>query len=367
VTGKRIFVINAGSSSVKCSAFTFNEAPPVEAQAAAWTEDIEKPTVSEAVAAIPQQPVDIVGHRVVHGGEVYLDSVVIDDAVKKKIKELQSFAPLHNKLNLEGIEAAQVRFPAAKHVAVFDTSFHRTIPDHAAVYPIPYEFFERHRIKRYGFHGINHEYCTLRAAAMLGKKSEEVNLIICHLGSGCSISTVVGGKSIDNSMGFTPLEGLMMGTRAGSIDPGILLRLMSDGVLDVEAVDSILNKKSGLLGISGVSNDLREVIEAARYGNARAKLAIEMFVYRLQSWIGSMAAHLPSIDALVFTAGIGEHSSMIRARGSEALRLHGCIIDRDKNDSAKGDTNVASAQSNIPVLVIAAREDWQIARECWRL
>jgi acetate kinase len=365
LAGKKILVINTGSSSVKCASFEFSEAPPVEAQAATWHEDIEKPTVGEAVTAIPAQQPDVVGHRIVHGGEVYMDSVVIDENVKAKIKELQSFAPLHNKLNLDGIEAAQVKFPNAKHVAVFDTSFHRTIPQHVAIYPLPYEYFERDRIKRYGFHGINHEYCTLQAARMLGKKREEVNLIICHLGSGCSITVVEAGKSIDNSMGFTPLEGLMMGTRAGSIDPGIVLRLLADGAMDVEALDTMMNKKSGLLGVSGVSNDLREVVEAARYGNARAKLAIEMFVYRLKSYIGSMAAHLTSIDALVFTAGIGEHSPMIRARAAEALHLQGCVIDRNKNESAKGDAVISASDSRIPALVIAAREDWQIARECW--
>lgn len=360
-------MINTGSSSVKSALFELAAAPPVEAQSPQWEDQIERPTVSEAVAAIPQHSdVSVVGHRVVHGGEVYMDSVVIDADVKAKIKELQVFAPLHNKLNLEGIEAAEQRFPNAKQVAVFDTSFHRTIPDFASVYPLPYEYFEKERIKRYGFHGINHQYCALRAAAMLGREPSEVNLIVCHLGNGCSITAVANGKSIDNSMGFTPLEGLMMGTRTGSIDPGIILRMMREDKLQVDDVDTIMNKKSGLLGVSGVSNDLREVIGAARYGNARAKLAIEMFIYRLQSWIGSMAVHLPSIDGLVFTAGIGEHSAMVRARGAEALKLQGCTIDAKKNEQANGDGIVSSEDSKIPVLIIEAREDWQIARDCWK-
>jgi acetate kinase len=368
LTDKRILVINTGSSSVKSSLFELAAAPTIEALTPQWAEDIEKPTVREAISLLPKRDdLDVVGHRVVHGGEIYVDSVVIDDDVKAKIKELQTFAPLHNKLNLDGIEAAQERFPNAKHVAVFDTSFHRTIPDHAAAYPLPYEYFERDRIKRYGFHGINHEYCTQRAASLLQKDEAKLNLIICHLGNGCSITAVVAGKSVDNSMGFTPLEGLMMGTRAGSMDPGIVLRLIREGAMPADDVDALLNKKSGLLGVSGVSNDLREVIGAARYGNARAKLAIEMFVYRLKSFIGSMASHLPSIDGLIFTAGIGEHSAMVRSRASEALALQGCKIDDKRNEAAKGDQIISAADSTIPILVIKAREDWQIARECWRL
>jgi acetate kinase len=267
---------------------------------------------------------------------------------------------------LQGIEAAQSRFPNAKHLAVFDTAFHRTIPDEAAVYPIPLEYFERDRIKRYGFHGINHEYCMHRAASMLDKAVDDINLIICHLGNGCSITAVAKGKSIDNTMGFTPLEGLMMGTRAGSIDPGLVLRMVAEKNGDVEEVDKILNKQSGLLGVSGVSNDMREVIGYARYGDKRAALAISMFVYRLQSYIGMMAAHLPRIDAIVFTAGIGEHSAMVRSRACEALQLLGCRLDAKRNDEAKGDAIVSAGDSTIPVLTITAREDWQIARECWR-
>ena len=325
------------------------------------------PSVAEAVNAIRLRDVDIVGHRVVHGGERFLESVIIDDAVKAAINDLQRFAPLHNRLNLEGIETAQGKFPDAKHVAVFDTAFHRTIPEQAAVYPVPYEYYERDRVKRYGFHGVNIEYCTHRAASMLSGDVAKINLIVCHLGNGCSVTAVSNGQSIDNSMGFTPLEGLMMGTRSGSIDPGLVLRMVAEKNSDVEEVDRILNKRSGLLGISGISNDMREVVGSARYGDKRAALAISMFVYRLNIHIGMMAAQLSRLDGIVFTAGIGEHSSMIRSRACEALQILGCKIDSMRNDDAKGDAIISSADSTVPVIVITAREDWQIARECWGL
>ena len=317
----------------------------MEAQPPEWEADLEKPSVAEAIAALPAEEVDVVGHRVVHGGDVYSETVVINDSVKSKIRKLETFAPLHNRLNLQGIDAAQKRFPSATHVAVFDTAFHSTIPEHAAAYPIPFEYFEKHGIKRYGFHGINHEYCTLRAASELGVQSAQVNLIICHLGNGCSITTVRNGKSIDNTMGFTPLEGLMMGTRSGSIDPGILLWMLRENNLEVNQVDYVLNRQSGLLGVSGISHDLREVTEAAQKDDHRAQLAIDMFVYRLMSYIGAAAAHLPRVDALVFSGGIGEHSEHIRKRAAQAL----------------------SHIETLRVLVIEAREDWMIARECWRV
>lgn len=361
---KRLLVINAGSSSVKCALFEMASVPSIEPHAPVWAQDSEGETsVEQALSSLPNDSVvDVVGHRVVHGADEFDKPTLIDDSVKQKIGELAKFAPLHNKLNLQGIEAAQRRFPQAKHVAVFDTSFHRTIPEEAAVYPIPRELSEKYHIRRYGFHGINHEYCTLRAATMLGRNVHETNLIICHLGSGCSLTAVRSGQSVDNTMGFTPLEGLMMGTRSGSIDPGIILRLANE--VGIEETDHILNKQSGLLGVSGVSNDLRQVMQAAKSKNERSQLAIDMFVYRLKSYIGGLAAQLPRVDALVFSAGIGEHAAQIRARACEAL--HGaCVLDVAANENAVGDTIVSAKASKVAVMVIAAREDWQIARACW--
>lgn len=355
-----------------------NEAPSVEAKDPAWHAEIsfgkpddEAGSVSDAVRKAissldSRDAVDAIGHRVVHGGNTYTQSVRIDDNVIKEIERLQEFAPLHNKLNLDGIRTSITELPNAKQFAVFDTSFHRTIPDHAALYPIPYDFYENKGIKRYGFHGINHEYVTHRAAALLKMPVSDVNLITCHLGSGCSISTVSGGVCIDNTMGFTPLEGLMMGTRCGSIDPGVILRLVRESG-DVDSTDKLLNKQSGLLGVSGVSNDMRQILQSAKAGHGRAQLALNMFIYRLQSAIGAAAAHLRILDAIVFTAGIGEHAAEVRLRACEALHNLDGIIDHVANESAHPDCNIAIPTSKVAILVITAREDWQIARESYRL
>lgn len=376
----RILIINAGSSSLKCACFQLTSKPGDDPVEPIWSQELSfglpqaaASSVSEAVEqaingmrnAVGSDP-DVVGHRVVHGADVYSSPTLIDDAVVDDIQKLVQFAPLHNRLNLEGIVSARALLPAARHIAVFDTTFHRTMPPSVMHYPLPFEWAQERKIMRYGFHGISHQYATTRVAAMLKKPVSALNLIVCHLGSGCSLTAVEAGRSVYNSMGFTPLEGVMMGTRSGSIDPGILLYLMRSGITE-EEIDRLLNKESGLLGVSGVSNDLRAVLAAADEGNRQAKLAVDMFVLRIQHTIGALLVQLQRLDALVFTAGIGENSAVIRAKVSECLRFIGCALDEGTNSSARQDIMISSQDSALPVLVIKAREDWQIACECWAM
>lgn len=310
--------------------------------------------------------IDVIGHRIVHGGPKLTEPTTITDQVKQAISHVSEIAPLHNKSGLAGIEIAQKLFPHKRQIAVFDTGFHRTLPKYAAVYPGPYEWFEQN-IRRYGFHGINHEYCAQRAAQMLQRDLSSLKIVSCHLGSGCSLAAIDGGRSIDTTMGFTPLEGLMMGTRAGSIDPGILIHLMRKQHAGADELDSILNHDSGLLGISGISSDMRDVLEAAEKSNARAKLAFEIFIHRLQKGIAAMAASLGGLDAIVFTAGIGENSAAVRSASCAKLGFLGVELDQNKNASAEPDLDIAAPDSRVHILVIRAQEDWAIARECERL
>ncbi|HWC16667.1 MAG TPA: acetate/propionate family kinase, partial [Terriglobales bacterium] len=251
-------------------------------------------------------------------------------------------------------------------VAVFDTGFHPQLPLSAAIYPGPYEWFES-GIRRYGFHGINHQYCASRAAQLLKKDSQSLKLVTCHLGNGCSVTAIDGGRSVDTTMGFTPLDGLMMGTRSGSVDPGILIYLLRQRHLDAEQIDEILNKKSGLLGISGFSSDMREILAAIERGHKRAKLAFDIFVHRLQTAIGGMAAVLGGMDALVFTAGIGENSAAVRAAACKSFAFLGLKIKNELNARPALDQEISTAGSKVRVLVIRAEEDWAIAAECWKL
>jgi len=251
-------------------------------------------------------------------------------------------------------------------VAVFDTGFHRKIPSEAAVYPGPYQWFEQ-GIRRYGFHGINHQYCAARAAHLLGRDLNSLKLVTCHLGNGCSLAAIQDGHSIDTTMGFTPLEGLMMGTRCGSIDPGILTYLMREGRLQPREIDDVLNRGSGLKAISGISSDMREIIASIRQGHARAKLGFDIFIHRLQAGIGAMVAALGSVDALIFTAGIGENSHEVRAAACSKMAFLGLKINDASNAQHSSDRDIATPDSKVRVLVIRAQEDWAIARECWRL
>lgn len=310
--------------------------------------------------------IDAVGHRIVHGGSRYQQPVLITPEVKAAIQGVSEFAPLHNRAELEGIECVERVIGTAPQFAVFDTGFHASMPLAAAMYPGPYEWFEQ-GIHRYGFHGINHAYCAGRAAQLLGRDPHSFKLVTCHLGNGCSLAAISNGQSIDTTMGFTPLEGLMMGTRSGSVDPGILTYLMRKSKVTGEQLDEILNKKSGLLGISGISSDMREVLRAMANAEPRAKLAFEMFVHSIQRGIGAMAVVLGGMDALVFTAGIGEHSPEVRAAVCANLDFLCLKLDPGKNAQPALDQDIASAGSQVRVLVIRAEEDWAIARECWRL
>jgi acetate kinase len=319
----------------------------------------------------------IAGHRIVHGGAKLTEPTRVSSELKREIEKVASIAPLHNQAGLEGIELVEKLLPDIPQVAVFDTGFHRTLPPQVFVYPLPYSWYERDGIRRFGFHGINHEYCAHRAASLLHKDLSSLKIVTCHLGNGCSLAAIDGGKSIDTTMGFTPLEGLMMGTRSGSIDPGILIHMMEGDPKDprrnrrdaaqIELIDETLNRQSGLLGISGVSSDMRDVLDAARNGNERAKLAFDIFIHRLQSEIGAMAASLAGFDVLVFTAGIGENSADVRRATCARLKFLGIELDETANSGVKPDADVSGPNSGVRVLVIRAQEDWSIARQCLRL
>ncbi len=309
--------------------------------------------------------IEAVGHRIVHGGQDYREATVITPKVKEAIRNLSTFAPAHNPANLEGIEIIEQLLPKVPQVAVFDTAFHSQLPLSAAVYPGPYEWFEQ-GIRRYGFHGINHQYCVQRTAQLLNRDLKTLRLITCHLGNGCSLAAVRGGTSIDTTMGFTPLDGLMMGTRSGSVDPGILVYLLRQGA-NADKLDEILNRASGLKGISGLSGDMRQIVSAVEQGNDRALLAFEMYVHSLCRHIGAMLATLGGLDVLVFTGGIGENSLAVRAAACSSFEFLGLKLDPEKNVQSPVDCDIATPESAVRVLVLQAQEDWAIATECWRL
>ncbi len=317
------------------------------------------------VVSAPSE-INAVGHRIVHGGKDFDKATAITPEVKSAIARMSTFAPLHNRAELEGIEIIEKRVGQVLQVAVFDAGFHSRLPEPAAVYPGPYEWLAQ-GIRRYGFHGINHQYCAERTAQLLGKDLGTLKLVTCHLGNGCSLAAIRDGRSVDTTMGFTPLEGLMMGTRSGSVDPGILTYLMRRGQLTGEQLDDLLNTKSGLLGISGISGDMRQIVAAMKDGNPRATLAFEIFVHRLQGGIGSMTAVLGGIDALVFTAGIGENSPEVRVAACANFGFLGLILDPAKNAQPSADQDISLSDSAVRVLVVRAQEDWAIARDCWRL
>ncbi|WP_410507436.1 acetate kinase [Methanosarcina hadiensis] len=307
--------------------------------------------------------INAVGHRVVHGGEKFTSSVLIDEEVEKAIRDTFELAPLHNPPNMMGIEAAIELMPGVPNVAVFDTTFHTTLPKYAYIYALPYEMYEKYGIRKYGFHGTSHLYVSKRAAAMLGKPIEETKIITCHMGNGSSIAAVKGGKSIETTMGFTPLEGVAMGTRCGSIDPAVVPFMMEKEGLSTREVDTLMNKKSGVLGVSGVSNDFRVLDEAASNGNERAELALEVFSYKVKKVIGEYSAVLDYPDAIVFTAGIGENSATIRNRILSGLENFGIKIDQEKNKIRGQEIDIATPDSKIRILVIPTNEELTIARD----
>ncbi len=307
--------------------------------------------------------IDGVGHRVVHGGEMFSDSVLITEEVMKKIEELSSLAPLHNPANLTGIRAFQRMLGAVPAVAVFDTAFHQTMPESSYLYSLPYEYYEDYRIRKYGFHGTSHKYVMERAGEMLGKPVNELRLISCHLGNGASITAIQEGKSIDTSMGFTPLAGVTMGTRSGNVDPALLLYMMEQTGDSIETIINILNKKSGLLGISGFSSDLRDIELEAFQGNKRAQLAMDVFVDRIRQYIGAYVAKMSGVDAIIFTAGIGENSSHMRSRILEGLECMGVYCNPMENDILGHERFISYSHSLVKVMVIPTNEELVIARD----
>jgi acetate kinase len=398
----KILVLNSGSSSQKACLYEIGGTLPTQPPACLWEgriewnggtattfvknskgvvqkgqlkfssrEDVVRELLStswkgKASAVASASDIDAVGHRVVHGGPHFEDPVVITPEVGAAIESVSTFAPLHIRAEMEGVKIVENLLGAVPQMAVFDTGFHRQMPLRAAVYPGPYAWFES-GIRRYGFHGINHQYCAGRAAQLLGKSKESLKIVTCHLGNGCSVAAVNGGHSVDTTMGFTPLDGLMMGTRSGAVDPGILTFLMRQGQLSGEDVDELLNQKSGLLGISGVSGDMRDILAVIKQGHQRAKLAFDMYVHRLRSAIGGMAAVLGGLDALVFTAGVGENSPEVRAAACSTLEFLGIALDSQRNARPTLDADISTTESRVRTLVIRAEEDWAIAAECWKL
>ncbi|MBP3536355.1 MAG: acetate kinase [Muribaculaceae bacterium] len=308
--------------------------------------------------------IDAVGHRVVHGGEKFSESVLIDDAVKEKIRECYDIAPLHNPANMTGIEAITALMPDVPQVGVFDTAFHQTMPAKAFMYAIPYKFYKEDGVRRYGFHGTSHRYVSGRVCEFLGVDIKKQRIITCHIGNGASMAAVVGGKCVDTSMGLTPVEGLMMGTRVGDIDPGALTYLMNKHHLTADQLQTLINKESGVLGVSGVSNDMREIEAAIAEGNERARLALDMYMLRITKYIGAYAAEMGGVDIIVFTGGVGENQAGLRYDVCSTLGFMGVEIDKEINARTRGtETVISSAASRVKVCVIPTDEELTIARD----
>ena len=391
----KILVINAGSSSLKYQLLDpatgellakglcerigidgkFTYKPQLAGKKVLDAVDVAMPTHSEAIKAVmdalvdaengvigSMKEIDAVGHRVVHGGEAFSGSVKIDGKVMAALEECIPLAPLHNPANITGIKACvDVMGANVPQVAVFDTAFHQTMPAKAYIYALPYEYYENDKVRRYGFHGTSHRYVSQRAAAMLGKPIEELKLISCHLGNGSSVAAIDGGKSVDTSMGFTPLAGLPMGTRSGDLDAGILEYLMGRYGYDIKEMVSILNKKSGVLGVSGVSSDFRDLGEAGEKGNTRAALAVDMFNYGVKKLIGAYAAAMGGVDAIIFTAGVGENSADQRMAIASGLEFMGVKMDPDANNLRGKEAVISAADSKVKVLLIPTNEELMIA------
>ncbi len=307
--------------------------------------------------------INAVGHRVVHGGEKFTESVIITAEVKDAIKEYFDLAPLHNPPNLKGILAAESALHGVPQVAVFDTAFHATLQPHAYLYPLPYMLYKRHKIRRYGFHGTSHKFVAVRIAELMQTDIADLKIITCHLGNGASVTAVDGGKSIDTSMGFTPLEGLMMGTRSGDIDPAIIKFLMSKDGLNIREVDSMLNRHSGVLGIFGISSDMRDLAEAVEEGNQLARYALDMYAHRVRKYIGAYAAEMNGVDVIVFTAGIGENNAQVRERVCSNLTWMGVEFDAERNAVRGIEQEITTPDSRTKVWIVPTNEELMIARE----
>jgi acetate kinase len=312
--------------------------------------------------------INAVGHRVVHGGEEFKDSVLITPELMSTLRQLIELAPLHNPHNIRGINACQKTLVGVPQVAVFDTAFHHHMPPFAYIYGIPYLFYKKYSIRRYGFHGTSHRYVSDRAAAMLKRPLAELKIVTCHLGNGASMAAVDGGVSVDTSMGFTPLEGLLMGTRSGDIDPAIILHIMAREELSLHEANTLLNKHSGLAGISGVSSDMREIISAADSGNANAKLALDVFCYRIRKYIGSYATAMGGLDAVIFTAGVGENSPVVRKLSCQKLEFLGVSLDEARNNAAiSKEMDISIDNAKVRVLAIPTNEELVIAQDTQRI
>ncbi len=390
----KVLVVNAGSSSIKYQVFDMNDESVlakglVDRVGIPGTTLEHKPTGKDEVVIKKDLPdhtegmklvlealvneeygimksmdeIGAVGHRVVHGGEAFASSVVINDEVKKVIKDCYDIAPLHNPPNLMGIEACEALMPNVPHVAVFDTAFHQTMEPANYLYALPYDVYEKYHVRRYGFHGTSHYFVSHRASEMLGKPYEECKIITLHLGNGASMAAIKGGKVIDTTMGFTPLEGLVMGTRSGDIDPAIVFFLMEKLELSAQEANNYFNKKAGMLGLSGVSNDLRDILEAASTGNERAQLSLDVYYNRVKGYIGKYIALLNGCDCLVFTAGVGENGYDVRENICTDLDVFGIKIDAEKNKVRGKEVDVSAADSRVKILVIPTNEELVIARD----
>jgi acetate kinase len=360
----RVVVINAGSSSLKVAVLGPADSRISSFDLDAWDGSPDHRDLAEFLAAAGRDA-DVVGHRVVHGGRRFREAVLVDDDVVAAIGELTDLAPLHQPRALAGIEAARRAMPQLPAVACFDTAFHATMPEPAARYAVPMEWNERFGVRRFGFHGLSHSYATRRAAELLGRPATELRIVTCHLGAGASLAAVDRGRSVDTTMGFTPLEGLVMATRSGTVDPGLITWLLQHGGLSTDDVADALERRSGLAGLAGLpdgSGDMRDVSRAADDGQPGARLAIEVYLHRLRREIAAMVAAMNGIDALVFTGGIGEHDPPIRAAAVAGLGFLGVSIDAKRNE-ATADAIVSGDSAAVPVLVITAREDIEIARQ----
>lgn len=307
--------------------------------------------------------ISAVGHRVVHGGEKYASSVLIDGKVMEALEECVKLAPLHNPPNIIGINACKELMPSTPMVAVFDTAFHQTLPEEAYMYALPYELYTKYGVRKYGFHGTSHRFVSMTAAEMMGKKPEDIKMITCHLGNGASLAAIKGGKSVDTTMGFTPLAGVVMGTRCGDIDPAIVPFLVKEAGMSIEEADALMNKKSGVLGLSELSSDFRDIENAAKEGNKKAQLALDVFDYRVRTAIGTYVAALNGVDAIIFTAGLGENSASNRAAICEGLTYLGIKIDPEKNGQRGEALEISTPDSKVKVFVIPTDEELMIARD----
>ena len=391
----KILIVNCGSSSVKYQLFqlpdnfclakgmvsrigmsgaVLTHKPHDRPEVTISAEILDHTVAIEHVIAILLSPnhgviknreeIAAVGHRVVHGGEQFTASCLVTPEIMLELRKLIELAPLHNPHNIRGINATQQNLPGVPNVAVFDTAFHHKMPEHAFIYPLPYILYRKYRIRRYGFHGMNHHFVSKRAAELLGTTREKLKIITCHLGNGASMSAVDRGTSVDTTMGFTPLEGLMMGTRCGDIDPAIILHMIGKEELSLHEANTMLNKHSGLVGVSGVSSDMREIIEEMNNGTKSAKLAFDIYCYRVKKYLGAYAAAMGGLDCIVFSAGIGENSAVVRQACVDGMQFMGVELDKAANEAARNkEAVISTAASKVKVVVVPANEELVIAMD----